>query len=371
VQTGNAFGLGSPTARGVAAMTQVLAPGRLTGAAGTLEWARELTTAALREAVAALPGPERRVAAYHRGWCEADCHPDEVVAGADRSLGKAVRPALVLLGAQAVGEPPEAAVPAAVAVELVHDFTLLHDDVMDGDPLRRHRPAAWMAFGVPAAVLAGDALLVAAVKTLVTADSPSAGRAVAELSDTLTQVLEGQSSDIVFEGCAEVTADQYLSMAEGKTGSLMACACALGAVLVGAAEQRVAGLRGFGRHLGVAFQCLDDLLGIWGDSRRSGKPVGADVAARKKSLPVVAALAAQTPAGARLAELYRQPDPLSAEQVSLATKLIEEAGGRAHTEQQVQHQIRAALRCLAHAEPDSSTYQRLHELAVLMTCRDH
>lgn len=355
-------------------MTKTLAPAPSSsapGALGALDWARELTIDALGAAVLALPGPERRVAAYHRGWCEPDCPPDEVLAGADRSTGKAVRPALVLLGAQAVGEPAESAVPAAVAVELVHDFTLLHDDVMDGDPLRRHRPSAWTVFGVPAAVLAGDALLIAAVKTLVRADAPDPGRAVAELSDTLTQVLEGQSADIVSEDRAEVTADQYLSMAEGKTGSLMACACALGAVLAGADERRVAGLRGFGRHLGIAFQCVDDLLGIWGESSRSGKPVGGDVAARKKSLPVVAALTGATAAGRRLAELYRQPEPLSAEQVSLATDLIDQAGGRARTEQEAQRQIKAALRALAHAEPDSSTYQRLHELAVLMTCRDH
>jgi geranylgeranyl diphosphate synthase type I len=344
---------------------------RLAGALGALEWARELTSGALREAVTALPAPERRIAAYHRGWCEPDCHPDEVLAGADRSTGKAVRPALVLLGAQAVGEPAETAVPAAVAVELVHDFTLLHDDVMDGDPLRRHRPSAWTVFGVPAAVLAGDALLIAAVRALVTADSPSVGRAVAELSDALTQVLRGQSSDMVFEERAEVTTEQYLSMAEGKTGSLMACACALGAVLAGAAEHRVAGLRGFGRHLGIAFQCVDDLIGIWGDSTRSGKPVGADVAARKKSLPVVAALSGRGPASRRLAEIFEQRAPLSAEHVALAADLIEQAGGRAHTEQQAQRQISAALRSLAHAEPDSSTYQRLHELAVLMTRRDH
>ncbi|GAA4011016.1 hypothetical protein GCM10022232_60270 [Streptomyces plumbiresistens] len=132
-----------------------------------LGWVDDLLVPALRSAVAALPAAESRVAAYHRGWAEADGTP---VASTPRR-GKAIRPALTLLAAVAVGGDAGDALPGAVAVELVHDFTLLHDDVIDGDAPRRHRPAAWSVFGTPAAVLAGDALLVAAVGAVADAAS--------------------------------------------------------------------------------------------------------------------------------------------------------------------------------------------------------
>ncbi|MGW7050659.1 polyprenyl synthetase family protein [Streptomyces sp. NPDC054887] len=329
--------------------------------------ARALVTPALRAAVDRLPAPQRRIAGYHRGWNEADGTPTAVAAGE----GKAVRPALVFLAAQAVGAPPECAVPGAVAIELVHDFSLLHDDVIDADRLRRHRPAAWAVFGVPAAVLAGDALLISGLTTLTTSGSPHAAAAVRELSATLDDLLRGQSEDVAFESTDRVAPEDYLAMAAGKTGSLMACACALGAVLAGVPESRVAGLRDFGRHLGIAYQCVDDLLGIWGRTERSGKPVGADVAARKKSLPVTVALADEGPAGRRLASIYSRPHPLGEADVALATDLIERAGGREATEVEARRQITSAMRALARAEPVPSVYRQLHDLALLLTQRDH
>ncbi|WP_258052861.1 polyprenyl synthetase family protein [Streptomyces sp. Ru73] len=327
-------------------------------------WARELVTPALRRVVADLPGPQREIARYHRGWG----------AGAESTAGgggKAVRPALVFLSAMAVGAPPESVVPGAVAVELVHDFSLLHDDVIDADPLRRHRPAVWRQYGTPAAVLTGDALLISALAVLAADATPHAAAATRELSGMLEDLLRGQSQDVAFESTARVRAEEYLEMAAGKTGALMGCACALGALLAGASEARTAGLRDFGRHLGVAFQCVDDLLGIWGSTRRSGKPVGADVAARKKSLPVTVALADTGPAGRRLAALYDRTEPLSAADVATATELIEQAGGREATEVEARRQVGAAMRALARAEPVPSVYRQLHDLALLMTRRDH
>ncbi|MEU2930193.1 polyprenyl synthetase family protein [Streptomyces sp. NPDC007251] len=331
-----------------------------------LGWADDLLAPALREAVAALPAAESRVAGYHRGWCEADGTP---VASAPRR-GKAVRPALTLLSAVAVGGSPEQALPGAVAVELVHDFTLLHDDVIDGDALRRHRPAAWSVFGTPAAVLAGDALLVAALRALTDVPAARGAAAVRELVGTLLDLVEGQSRDVAFEEAAQVTVAQYLAMAEGKTGSLMGCACALGGVLAGADAERVGGLREFGRRLGVAFQCADDLLGIWGRTSRSGKPVGADLAARKKSLPVAAALEGADPAAERLRELYGSGRPLDAEEVELARELVEKAGGRQATEDEARRQMSAALRALSYARPTADAYRQLQEIAWAMIRRD-
>ncbi|MEV5339554.1 polyprenyl synthetase family protein [Streptomyces sp. NPDC052676] len=328
-------------------------------------WVDELLTPALRAAVATLPAAEERVAGYHRGWCEADGTPSDPARGG----GKAVRPMLAMLSAVAVGGTPAVAVPGAVAVELVHDFTLLHDDVIDGDALRRHRPAAWSAFGTPAAVLTGDALLVTAMR--VVADVPVRGAvAVRELVAALLDLVGGQSDDVAFEDAREVTPAQYLAMAEGKTGALMGCACALGGVLAGADAEQVRGLRDFGRRLGVAFQCADDVLGIWGRTARSGKPVGADLAARKKSLPVVAALADGGPASRRLRELYDSPRPFEEADIALARRLVEEAGGRRAAEEEARRQVTTALRSLSCAQPTAEAYQQLRDIAWSMTGRE-
>ncbi|MGI5469314.1 polyprenyl synthetase family protein [Streptomyces sp. CA-132043] len=334
------------------------------GDAGLFAWARELVTPALRRAVEGLPAPQREIIGYHRGWHGA---AGPVAEGG----GKAVRPALVFLSATAVGAAPESVIPGAVAVELVHDFSLLHDDVIDADPLRRHRPAVWARYGTPAAVLTGDALLIRALAVLAADPSPYSAAATGELSRMLEDLLRGQSQDVAFESTARVAPEEYLEMAAGKTGALMACACALGTLLTGAPEARTAGLRDFGRHLGIAFQCADDLLGIWGTTRRSGKPVGADVAARKKSLPVAVALADSGPAGRRLAALYDGTEPLSAEDVATATDLIERAGGREATELEARRQVEAAMRALARAEPVPSVYRQLHDLTLLLTRRDN
>ncbi|MEU0200355.1 MULTISPECIES: polyprenyl synthetase family protein [unclassified Streptomyces] len=346
-------------------MAQITDPAPV-GTFPRLGWVDDLLNPALRSAVAALPAAESRVAGYHRGWCEADGSP---MATASRT-GKSVRPALALLSAAAVGGSPELAVPGAVAVELVHDFTLLHDDVIDGDALRRHRPAAWSVFGTPAAVLTGDALLVSAMRVLADVAPARAAEAVKELVTALLELVEGQSRDVTFETAPEVSVAQYLAMAEGKTGSLIGCSCALGGILAGADGERVRGLREFGRRLGVAFQCADDILGIWGRTARSGKPVGADLAARKKSLPVVAALSGEGTAAERLRTLYAATHPLDERDVALARELVEEAGGREAAEQEARRQVSAALRALSWARPTPDTYRQLRDIAWAMTHRE-
>ncbi|MFF8671344.1 polyprenyl synthetase family protein [Streptomyces sp. NPDC015242] len=346
-------------------MAQITGPAPV-GTFPRLGWVDDLLNPALRSAVAALPAAESRVARYHRGWCEADGTPVE----AATRTGKTVRPALSLLSAAAVGASPDLAVPGAVAVELVHDFTLLHDDVIDGDALRRHRPAAWSVFGTPAAVLTGDALLVSALRALADVPARPAAEAVRELVTTLLELVEGQSRDVAFEQATEVSVAQYLAMAEGKTGSLIGCSCALGGILAGADAERVRGLREFGRRLGVAFQCADDVLGIWGRTSRSGKPVGSDLAARKKSLPVVAALNGQGAAAERLRALYAATHPLDERDVALARDLVEEAGGRDAAEQEARRQVSAALRALSWARPTPDVYRQLQDIAWAMTHRE-
>ncbi|NEB48175.1 polyprenyl synthetase family protein, partial [Streptomyces sp. SID339] len=277
-------------------------------AAGILASARGLVHPELRRAIETLPGSLRRVALYHFGWEHADGTP---AAGTAGSTGKAIRPALVLTAARALGGNPAGAVRAAAAVELVHNFTLLHDDVMDRDTTRRHRPTAWTVFGDADAILTGDALQALAQRMLAEDPHPGAPAAAARLAGCVMELCAGQHADCALErrGPDEVTLDECLAMAEAKTGALLGCACALGAVYAGADPDDVDSLDGFGREAGLAFQLIDDVIGIWGDPHRTGKPAGADLAARKKSLPVVAALASGTPAAAELAELYDSPPP--------------------------------------------------------------
>jgi geranylgeranyl diphosphate synthase type I len=248
-----------------------------------------LVRPALAEAVGRLHPWVGEMAAYSFGWCEAGGAP-AVAAG-----GKGLRQALAVLGAEAAGASADAGVSAAVAVELVHTFSLLHDDIMDGDATRRGRPTVWKAYGTGPAVLAGDALFALAVETLASAPGNHVPSAVRHLSTALNDLVSGQADDLLFEsrpwtGPEAVGPDEYRAMAEHKTGALLGCAAALGAVLAGAPAATVTALDRAGRHLGVAFQVIDDLLGIWGDPAVTGKPVHADLRRRKKTFPVLAAL---------------------------------------------------------------------------------
>jgi geranylgeranyl diphosphate synthase type I len=330
-----------------------------------LAWSRDLVGPALRSAVETLPGSMRRIAGYHFGWLDEHGQP------AEGGGGKAIRPAMVLLAAEAVGGSPGTAVPAAVAVELVHNFSLLHDDVMDGDTIRRHRPTAWSVFGVSAAILAGDALLTLAFDVLTASGHPAAPDGARVLGAAVLDLVEGQSSDTAFETRDDVSLPECVSMAEGKTGALLGGACALGALFGGGGAEQVERLRGFGGRLGLAFQLVDDLLGIWGDPAVTGKPVYSDLRNPKKSLPVVAALASGTPAGAELAELYRREQKPAGPDLLRAAELIEIAGGRAWSQTRADDLLVEALGHLASAGPAPRAAAELSTLARLVTHRDH
>jgi geranylgeranyl diphosphate synthase, type I len=330
-----------------------------------LAWSRSAVEPVLRGAVDRLPPSMRRIAGYHFGWWNEHGQPEQV------NGGKAIRPTLVLLSAQAVGGAPAAAVPAAAAVELVHNFSLLHDDVIDGDVTRRHRHTAWSVFGRNAAILAGDALLALALDVLAATGHPAAVDGIRMLSAAVQDLLEGQSADLAFQRRARVEPAECVRMAEGKTGALMGCACAMGASFGGGSPTQIQCLRGFGQYLGLAFQHVDDLLGIWGDPAVTGKPVYSDLRSRKKSLPVVAALTADQPAGPALAELYRRDQPLSGTDAVHAAELIDIAGGRAWCQAQIDDLLAHAMCNLYAAGPTARAARELGALARLATRRDH
>ncbi|GHI05070.1 polyprenyl synthetase [Streptomyces cellostaticus] len=340
-------------------------------AAALLERTRALVDPELRAAVESLPGSMRRVALYHFGWEHVDGSP------AAGNAGKAIRPALVLAAAAALGGPGArvAAVRAAAAVELVHNFTLLHDDVMDRDTSRRHRPTAWTVFGDADAILAGDALQALALRLLAEDPHPASGAAAARLADCVVELCAGQHTDTAMELRApdEVTLDEVLAMSEAKTGALLGCACALGALYAGACDEDVVALDGFGRQAGLAFQLIDDVIGIWGDPQRTGKPAGADLAVRKKSLPVVAALASGTPAAAELAALYGKPyvkgEAGDGGEIARTALAVERAGGRDWAQAEAADRMSLAMQELARAVPAPEDAGGLLALAEFVTRR--
>jgi geranylgeranyl diphosphate synthase, type I len=329
-----------------------------------VEIARDLVGPGIEAAIARLSPDIRPVASYHLGLTDSNGRPTGNPAG-----GKALRPALTLLSARAAGATPEQAVPAAVAVELVHNFSLLHDDIMDGDAERRHRPTAWTVFGVGPAILAGDALQALANDLLLEGPAPQSIWASRCLAAAVQRLIAGQGADLAFERREHVTVDECLDMAADKTAALMACACSIGAIYVGAPASTAMTLTAFGAYIGLAFQLTDDLLGIWGTPEVTGKPVRSDLRSRKKSLPVVAALASESQAGAELAGLLRSPEPLTEDQLRRAAELVEAAGGKKWVEAEADTALSSAMGCLNEADMPADVRAEFAAIAEFVTAR--
>lgn len=327
-----------------------------------LERCRELVRPALVEAVGRMHPWVGEMAAYSFGWCEVGGAPVPAPGG------KGVRQALAVLGAEAVGAAGRTGVPAAVAVELVHTFSLLHDDIMDGDAARRRRPAVWKAYGTGPAVLAGDALFALAVETLAATEAGAAATRV--LSVALGDLVHGQAEDLLFAarpwtGPERVRPAEYRAMAEHKTGALLGSAAALGALLGGGPPPVVSALDRVGRRLGLAFQIVDDVLGIWGDPDVTGKPVHGDLRQRKKTFPVLAALDSPSSAARRLAVLLRTGGDLRE-----AAELVEAAGGRTAALDEARAHIAAAEAALADVSSEGGAADELRALSAYLVQRD-
>jgi geranylgeranyl diphosphate synthase type I len=296
---------------------------------------------AMQAAVARMDPSSAAVSAYHLGWSAADGTPLQAPAG------KGIRPTLALLSAQAGGAEAEAGIPAAVAVELVHNFSLLHDDVMDGDTERRHRPTVWTLWGVPSAILTGDAMLTVAIEVLLDSGSPHALEAQRLMLATTRELIHGQVEDLQFESREWVDLEQCQQMAARKTGALIAASAVLGCVLVGGDPAVARALNDYGQALGVAFQLVDDLLGIWGDPAVTGKPVLSDLRARKRSLPVTYALNQDATSGRRLADWLSGTAAEDEAGLREIAELIEASGARSWAAGQAAWHIRQAEQALA------------------------
>ena len=306
-----------------------------------LERARLMVEPSLVAAVNQLQPELRLLARYHFGWTEVDGSPSRT------GSGKGLRPALAVLSAEAVGADGVLAIPGATAVELIHNFSLVHDDIIDGDVERRHRPTVWSAFGVDDAVIAGDALHNLAFQVLLaeSASPPTVERvqATVRLVAATTAMIAGQATDMAFNNVSEVDLAACLAMEAGKTGALLGYSASVGAVLVGAPQGWINALQIYGMELGLAFQAVDDVLGIWGDPAVTGKAAGNDLRERKKSMPVVLVLSGGGPAADELRAVYRSAGDLSDDSVARVAAVIEEAGGRDRTVIEARLHLDAAL----------------------------
>ena len=248
--------------------------------------------------------------------------------------GKRLRPRLLMAAARACDGSPDAALPACAAVELLHNYSLIHDDIEDGDRMRHGRETVWSVFGLPHGVNAGDAvggLAQLALAPVVTALGAEAAFAMAmDLAAANVRMCEGQSLDIAFEDIERTTVDAYLDMIGGKTAALFACCGSLGARSAGASAADVERCADVGRLFGLAFQIQDDVIGIWGDANATGKSADGDLARRKKSYPVAWAVERDPEgAGRAIVDAYARPgSTLDAASVESLRAVLDEAGAR-------------------------------------------
>jgi len=270
---------------------------------------------------------------------------------------------LVLLSCEACGGSWEQALPAAAAVELLHNFSLIHDDIEDRDVLRRGRPTLWRQWGEAQAINSGDAMFAMAhiaLQRSVERGVPAGHvvRALRAFDEMCVHLTIGQHLDISFETRTDVSAVEYMQMIEGKTAALTAASCEIGAIIAGANEAQVANLRDFGKWIGMSFQLQDDVLGIWGDPAKTGKQ-DSDLAHNKKTLPILFAAERD----ARIRERYFSSASLNNGDLNAIREMIEAAGGREHAEQAAESAYAKALESLDSAGDNAAIMQTLRDLA--------
>jgi len=298
---------------------------------------------------------------YHMGWTGE---------GAGReATGKRIRPLIVLLATASAGADWITSLPAAAAVELVHNFSLVHDDVQDNSEKRRGRSTVWTKWGVPMAINVGDALFVisnqAVMDLIKTHPALTVVRAATILHDTCLDLTRGQFLDMSYEERNDLSLDDYLPMIGGKTSALLSACTHIGALLGNAGEAEQEAYRQFGYHLGLAFQVQDDILGIWGDEAVTGKSAASDLVEGKNSLPVLYALGKQ----GKFAERWKQ-GPITVGEVKAVAAQLEDEGGRSYAEEMSEKETQIALEYLRKANPRGTAGESMLELANMLLKRN-
>ena len=310
---------------------------------------------------------------FHMGWS------DEHGRSLEAQQGKALRPTLCLFACEAAGGDPEDALPAAVAVEYVHNFSLIHDDIQDQDDTRHGRETLWHLWGLSKAVVAGNTLRVIADTTLHELVNSGLRPALAlEVAETLTEsyleMIEGQFLDLKYEGRQDIGTDRYLEMISKKTGALFRCSVNLGAMIGTDDKRTLFAFREFGRQLGYVFQIRDDVLGVWGEHKSTGKPVNADIRRRKNSFPVMHAMSqAQGEDKLTLSDIYSGETgvEITGSDVEAVLGVMDRVGTRKFAQSIAIHHRDAALDALTKVKMTPEARQGIEELADFLLIRQH
>jgi geranylgeranyl diphosphate synthase type I len=298
---------------------------------------------------------------YHMGWTGEGTGPE--------ATGKRIRPLLVLLTSASCGASWQLALPAAAAVELVHNFSLVHDDIQDNSPKRRGRDTTWMKWGVPMAINVGDALFVLSNQAMIDLrenyPADIVVRAAEILHNTCLELTRGQFMDMSYEERNDLSVEDYWPMIAGKTAALLAACCQTGALLGGASEDQQEIYRSYGHYLGLAFQVQDDILGIWGDESITGKSAASDLVEGKNSLPVLIGLGKKN----KFAERWAQR-PIKPEQVEEVARLLASEGGYGQAKEASIQMTDLAINSLREADPQGEAGEALFTLTNRLLNRD-
>jgi geranylgeranyl diphosphate synthase type I len=309
-------------------------------------------------------GPYYGMLHYHLGWLDEELNPIQTASG------KRLRPLLCLLSCQALGGVPSQALPAACAIELIHNFSLVHDDIQDASQTRRGRRAVWDIWGLDQGINAGDGLFALAHLALHRLSdrgvSPSRQLAASlALNRACLALCEGQYFDMAFEELLNIDLDQYLWMIRRKTAALLAASTEIGASLATDDDRAIKQFYQFGEQLGLAFQIQDDLLGAWGDEKVTGKSAASDIRDKKKTLPVVYALnqPENRPAARRLSKVYSHPAPLDDAAIQVVLDILQEVGAQQWAEDLARNHYHLAVQNLEDIGLDQVAQSSLRTLA--------
>ena len=312
--------------------------------------------------------PFHEMLTYHMGWTGEGAGPE--------ATGKRIRPLLVLLTTASCETDHssittwQAALPAAAAVELVHNFSLVHDDIQDNSPKRRGRDTVWTKWGMPMAINVGDALFVLSNQAIIDLKENYSAEIVVKaaeiLHNTCLELTRGQYLDMSYEKRKDLSVEDYWPMISGKTSALLSACCQIGALLGDADEEKQEAYRSFGHYLGLAFQVQDDILGIWGDEKLTGKSVASDLVEGKNSLPVLAGLRKK----GKFAERWAQ-DPIKPDEVEEVARLLASEDGYGFAKEASIQMTDMAINSLREADPQGEAGEALFELANKLLNREH